>query len=87
MKEELKTIAENWNASGEFDGTDFEGRYFINDADLDEFAAKYGLGRNDDDGGFDAEKIENKCACQIISDYEGANPNRQFEDSEVIFND
>jgi len=85
MKNELKKIAQAWNASGEYDGAKFEGRLFVDDDALDDFAIKYGLCRNDDDGGFDPERIENKCACHIIYDYAGASPNRQFGDSEIIF--
>ena len=29
LTEELKNLGELWNASGEFDGTEFEGRFFI----------------------------------------------------------
>jgi len=80
-KSELKKIAENWNASGEYDDTEFEGRYFIGDDDLTEFATDNGFEINDDV----VCEIEKTCDCEIISDYDGANPNRQFGDSEIIF--
>jgi hypothetical protein len=86
LKEELKNLAEKWSSSGEYDGTEFEGRHFITDADLDEFAQENGL-TEDDGESFDEAKLQINCDCQIIYDYDGANPNRQFGDSEIIFNE
>ena len=69
LKEELKKIASDWNASGEYDETDFEGQYFIGDAELDEFAEKHRLGGYDDQGIFvsDYRLIEEKCKCRLNS--------------------
>ena len=74
-------ISKIWNASGEYDETEFAGRLFIDDLHLDEFARDSGFEINDDV----INEIEKACNCRIIYDYEGANPNRQFGDSEVIF--
>jgi hypothetical protein len=82
LKEDLKKLAETWNASGEYDGTEFEGRYFICDVWLGEFADENGFVSDDA-----ANELQAACQCQIIYDYDGANPNRQFGDSEIIFNE
>lgn len=82
LKKELLRIGENWNASGEYDGTEFEGRYFISDDHLSEFANDNGIEITDDV----ISEIEELCDCRIVYDYEGSNPNRQFGDSEIIFN-
>lgn len=84
LKQELLKIAQNWNASGEYDQTEFEGRYFISDDDLDEFAAEHNL--TNEDGNFDEHLIQRNCNCQIIYDYKSSNLNRQFGDQEIIFN-
>ena len=84
FKNKLKELTKTWNASGEFDGTEFEGRYFISDTDLDAFAAEHGF--VDDEGCFIQTEIERNCDCTLIYNYSGANPNRLFGDQEVIFN-
>lgn len=81
LKAELKRIAQIWNSSGEYDDTEFEGRFFISDTHLGEFADENGFVSDDA-----KNELEDACDCQIIYDYEGANSNRQFGDSEVIFN-
>lgn len=86
LKEELKKIAENWDPTGRYDGTTFEDRFFIDDLRLDRFARKYGLNQLTSKHEFDGEKVEAACDCEIIYDYDGANPNRQFGNSEIIFN-
>ncbi len=86
LKEELRKTAETWNASGKYDGTDFEGRYFITDTDLDEFAQYHGLCRENEDGGFDQTEIEKVCDCKLVYDFKGSNPARLFGECEVIFN-
>lgn len=90
--EDLKKLGQNWNASGEYNDTEFAGRYFVDVLDLDEFAEKRTLCKEDTSGlfqnsEFDPEKISRICDCQIIYDYVGSNPNRQFGDVEIIFNE
>lgn len=91
LKEELKKLASTWNASGEHDETEFEGRYFIGDAELDEFAEKHSLGAYDHDDQeifiSDYRLIEEKCECRLNCDYDENHGNRQFYESEVIFNE
>jgi hypothetical protein len=87
LQKELKKLAENWNASGEYDSTEFAGRFFIGETDLDDFAAKNGMTEKCHKTCYCRQDIERVCNCQIIYDYEGANPNRQFGDSEIIFNE
>lgn len=91
LKKELKRIAQIRNASGEYDDTELEGRYFIFDSGLDDFARKHKLTSaskiyRDEGEIFSVEKIERACDCRIIYDYEGSNPDRQFGDQEIIFN-
>lgn len=86
LKQELLDIAEKWNASGKFDDTEFKGRYFINDYDLDEFSIEHGLNQILGNNQFDQEKIEKACDCKVLYDYVARNPNRQFGDNEIIFN-
>ena len=81
MKNELRRIGEIWNNSGEQDGTDFAGRYFIDADYLTEFAEDNGVEITDDV----ISEIESVCECSLIDDYEGANPNRHFTDYEIIF--
>lgn len=80
-KQELLLAAQSWNTSGEYDGTEFEGRFFMSDTELDEFAVAHNLRRADGD-----EVIEKACDCKIVYGYESSNPNRQFGDQEIIFN-
>lgn len=88
LKTKLKKLAQNWNASGQYDDTEFEGRYFLTDEELDDFAIKHKLCQdNDDEFFFDKEKIEEACDCALNYDYESANPLRQLGDSEIIFNE
>lgn len=84
LKEELLSLAQSWNASGEHDGTTLEERYFMSDAALDDFARNHEL--IDQQGNFSVKKIESACDCRVVYDYVGANPNRQFGDQEIIFN-
>jgi hypothetical protein len=84
LKEDLKKLAETWNASGEYDGTEFEGRYFISDDDLDEFAQEHGLAEDDKES-FDEAKIQVNCDCQLNCYY--YHGNRHFREREVIFNE
>ena len=87
LKQELLALSQNWNASGEFDGTRFEGRFFIDDTDLDDFAAKHDMTEKCHSTCFCRQDIEQACDCLIVCNYESANPNRQFGDQEVIFNE
>lgn len=85
LKNKLLIESQAWNFSGEFDDTEFAGRFFMTDTDLDEFAKKHGLTQSDEPEDFDRVKIEKACDCKIIYDYKGVNPNRQFGDQEIIF--
>ncbi len=84
LKQKLLAAGQYWNLSGEFDGTEFAGRFFMSDMNLDEFARKHGLTQNNEPDKFDKDKIEKACKCKLI--YEGSNPDRQFGDQEIIFN-
>lgn len=79
-------IASEWNRSGEFDDTEYEGRLFIADTDLDEFAIEHGLTQADDPERFDEAKIKSACDCVLDCDYDGNHGNRNFGENEVIFN-
>ena len=81
LRKELLSIARSWNNSGEFDGTEFEGRYFVSDDHLTEFAEENGFEINDSV----TSELEQACNCSFIYDYKGSNPNRHFGDQEVIF--
>lgn len=86
LKQELLSLCKsNLNPQVEKD-SEFYGRYFLTDADLDDFAGVNELCEDEAGQNFDQEVIEKLCDCQIIYDYEGANPNRQFGDQEIIFN-
>ena len=88
IQDELKKLASEWNASGEHDGTEFEGRFFIGDDELDEFAVKHNLTREEDgELFFDEKKIMSVCDCRFDCDYDGNHGGRNFSESEVIFND
>jgi len=77
MKSELKKIAENWNASGEFDETEFAGRFFVSDYELSEFAENHGFVWEDEEVNVvidcrayptmytDEEKVEQACGCRL----------------------
>ena len=86
LKQKLLELGKSWNASGEYDDTEFEGRYFIGDDDLEEFSLKHKIHVPSDDEDVALEKIEQACACKLVYDYEGANPSRQTGDQEIIFN-
>ena len=80
LKEELKQLTyEN--------EIDDDHRLFIDETVLDKFACEHDLCIEDDSGYFDQTKVENACDCKLVYDYEGANPNRFFNDYQVIFND
>ncbi len=83
MKQKLLELAQSWNASGQYDDTEFARRFIISDTDLDEFANDHGLA---EDEMFDKEQIEKACDCKIVHDYEGKNQNAQFGECEIIFN-
>lgn len=86
IRQELEELASNWNASGEHDDTEFAGRCFVNDFDLDEFAMRHDLTQADYDSNYDKQRIEAVCDCRIIDDYEGKNPYALFGDVEIVFN-
>lgn len=86
LKQELLEAAQSWNTSGEYDDTEFAGRFFMSATELDAFARKYKLTQDDEPDNFDKDKIEKACKCKIIFDYESVNQNRQFGDQEIIFN-
>ncbi len=87
LKKELLKLCEATLASGEYDNTELAGRYILGDNKLDDFAGEHGLCEDEAEQDFDREAIEKACGCQIIYDYEGADPNRQFGNQEVIFNE
>ena len=82
MKKELKKLSEKWNASGEHNDTSFEGRYFINVADLIGFAKIHGLfsGTSPKDLFRMRCDIEKICDCIFTYDLEDRNT------YEIIFN-
>ncbi len=86
LKKELLSAAQSWNTSGEYDSTEFAGRFFMSDTELDAFAKKYKLTQDSKPDNFDKDKIEKACKCKIIFDCESVNQNRQFGDQEIIFN-
>ncbi len=69
----------------------WDGRFFIGDTELDEFAKEHNLCQDNtddpEDFSFDQDKVEKACDCRLVYDYEGSNSNRHFGDQEVIFNE
>ena len=79
-----KLIELSTDHTGRNDGTEFEGRYFITDTELDKLAIEYNLA--DVENFYISELIEKIADCKLTQDYPGANPNQQFGEQEIIFN-
>ena len=84
LQQELLELAQKWN-SGEYDDTEFEGRLFLSDDDFDFLAKKTDCFMSADDA-IDQNKFERLFNCRVIWEYNGVNPNRQWGDCEIIFN-
>lgn len=86
LKQELLAAGQSWNFGGGYNGTEFAGRFFMSDMDLDKFARKHGLTQDNAPDNFDKDKVEKACKCKIVYDYKSANQDRQVGDQEIIFN-
>jgi len=86
LRKELLSIARSWNNSGEFDGTEFEGRYFVSDDHLTEFAEENGFEINDSV----TSELEQACNCSF-TDYDMSKKfgeqEKYFGWQEVVFHD
>ena len=93
LKKDFLELIQIWNRSGKYDETEFAGRFFVGNGDLDEFSAKHNL-KTQDHGCYIDSLIEELFDCQIqhISDHKDFEKNyssigwRRFGDVEIIFN-
>ena len=79
----LNFLRQNMNQEHDNDSI-FYGRFFIDDEDFDKFAEKAKCFTAD--GAINLNKFNKRYECHAIFKYNGANPNRQHGDQEIIFN-